>query len=41
MRSLYLVHNDQTGTSDLIEVNDVSEISVLKWPFIKFLKLVA
>lgn len=41
MRMLYKVSNPKTGTSDLVEVNDVSEISALVWPEIKFLRMVA
>lgn len=41
MRMLYSVSNPKTGTSSLIEVLDVKDISALEWPVIKFLRMVA
>jgi hypothetical protein len=38
---LYLVENEKTGESDIVQVFDISEISLLKWTHIKFLRLVA
>jgi hypothetical protein len=38
--SLYKVVNDKTGESDLLLVNSVNEISLIKWTTITFLRLV-
>lgn len=37
---LYRVYDSRTGATDILQVNDVSEISLMKWTDIKFLRLI-